>query len=100
MITLPSGPSRLTSLALPSGNRKTLSCNSTRRWQWLDPETRDALFAHARSRGVTPAMMTWNLSPEFAPGMAEVVVTRTVPPLHDMDVVDVDAIRSFGHDFG
>ncbi len=43
--------------ALPSANRKTLSRNSTRRWQWFDPQTRDALFAHARSRGVTPAMM-------------------------------------------
>src|SRR6202000_2355930 len=31
--------------------------NSTRRWQWLDPETRNALFAYARSLGVTPAMM-------------------------------------------
>ncbi|OBK41750.1 non-ribosomal peptide synthetase [Mycobacterium sp. 1245111.1] len=42
---------------LPSGNRKSLSRNSTRRWQWLDPQTRDALFAHARAHGVTPAMM-------------------------------------------
>ena len=42
---------------LPSTSRKVLSCNSTRRWTWLDPETRHALFAHARSVGVTPAMM-------------------------------------------
>jgi len=42
---------------LPSATRKHLSCNSTRRWQWLDPRTRDALFANARFRGVTPAMM-------------------------------------------
>ncbi|MFZ0226411.1 MAG: amino acid adenylation domain-containing protein, partial [Mycobacterium sp.] len=42
---------------LPSVSRKGISRNSTRRWQWLDPRTRDALFAHARSRGVTPAMM-------------------------------------------
>jgi mycobactin phenyloxazoline synthetase len=42
---------------LPSANRKQLSRNSTRRWQWLDPRTRDALFSGARSRGVTPAMM-------------------------------------------
>ena len=42
---------------LPSTSRKALSRNSTRRWQWLDPETRHALFAHARSLGVTPAMM-------------------------------------------
>jgi mycobactin phenyloxazoline synthetase len=42
---------------LPSTSRKGLSRNSTRRWQWLDPRTRDALFAHARRHGVTPAMM-------------------------------------------
>jgi mycobactin phenyloxazoline synthetase len=42
---------------LPSVNRKGLSRNSTRRWQWLDPQIRDALFTHARARGVTPAMM-------------------------------------------
>jgi mycobactin phenyloxazoline synthetase len=42
---------------LPSTRRKALSRNSTRRWQWLDPETRHALFAHARALGVTPAMM-------------------------------------------
>lgn len=29
---------------------------STRRWHWLDPQTRDALFARAQARGVTPAM--------------------------------------------
>jgi mycobactin phenyloxazoline synthetase len=29
---------------------------STRRWHWLDPTTRDALFAAARARGITPAM--------------------------------------------
>src|SRR5947209_14656531 len=43
--------------ALPSASRKAVSRNSSRRWQWLDPETRDALFAHARAHGVTPAMM-------------------------------------------
>ncbi|ORW51320.1 non-ribosomal peptide synthetase [Mycobacterium paraense] len=32
------------------------SRSSTRRWHWLDPATRDALFARARARGVTPAM--------------------------------------------
>lgn len=32
------------------------SRTSTRRWHWLDPATRDALFARARARGVTPAM--------------------------------------------
>ena len=29
---------------------------STRRWHWLAPETRDALFARAQARGFTPAM--------------------------------------------
>lgn len=41
--------------ALPSvaGRRAN---RSTRRWHWLDPATRDALFARAQARGVTPAM--------------------------------------------
>lgn len=29
---------------------------STRRWHWLDPQTRGALFARAQARGITPAM--------------------------------------------
>lgn len=29
---------------------------SARRWHWLDPHTRDALFARAQARGFTPAM--------------------------------------------
>jgi len=32
------------------------SPKSTRRWHWLNPATRDALFSRARARGVTPAM--------------------------------------------
>lgn len=32
------------------------SNQSTRRWHWLDPQTRDALFAGAQARGITPAM--------------------------------------------
>jgi mycobactin phenyloxazoline synthetase len=43
--------------SLPSTNSNVLSRNSTRRWQWLDAQIRDALFAHSRARGVTPAMM-------------------------------------------
>jgi mycobactin phenyloxazoline synthetase len=43
--------------ALPSASRKALSPCSSRRWQWLDPQTRDALFSYARLHGVTPAMM-------------------------------------------
>ncbi|WP_280828028.1 amino acid adenylation domain-containing protein [Mycobacterium sp. OTB74] len=30
--------------------------HTTRRWHWLAPEVRDALFAAARRRGITPAM--------------------------------------------
>lgn len=41
--------------ALPSIGAR--GCNhSTRRWHWLDPQTRDALFARAQRRGITPAM--------------------------------------------
>jgi len=49
--------------------------HTTRRWIWLDPETRDALFAAARRRGVTPAMALaasfsdalagWSAEPRF-----------------------------------
>ncbi|MEB4209522.1 amino acid adenylation domain-containing protein [Mycobacterium sp. 94-17] len=41
--------------ALPSiGGRG--SNQSTRRWHWLDPHTRDAMFSRAQARGITPAM--------------------------------------------
>lgn len=40
---------------------------SSRRWHWLDPQTRDALFAHARAHGVTPAM---TLAASFANTLA------------------------------
>jgi mycobactin phenyloxazoline synthetase len=43
------------------------SRTSTRRWHWLDPATRDALFARARARGVTPAM---TLAAAFADALA------------------------------
>jgi mycobactin phenyloxazoline synthetase len=49
--------------------------HSTRRWHWLEPATRDALFAAARRRGVTPAMALaasfsdalagWSADPRF-----------------------------------
>jgi mycobactin phenyloxazoline synthetase len=42
---------------LPVAIRKALSRRSTRRWHRLDSATRDALFAHARAHGITPAMM-------------------------------------------
>ena len=41
---------------LPPSTGGQHSQQSTRRWHWLDPATRDALFARARARGVTPAM--------------------------------------------
>ncbi|MGO9183500.1 non-ribosomal peptide synthetase [Mycobacterium sp.] len=60
--------------ALPAvGGRN--SHRSTRRWHWLDPATRDGLFARARARGVTPAMTLaavyanalahWSTAPRF-----------------------------------
>ncbi|MBU9765739.1 amino acid adenylation domain-containing protein [Mycobacterium sp. TNTM28] len=49
--------------------------HTTRRHHWLDPETRDALFAAARKRGITPAMALaasfsdalagWSAEPRF-----------------------------------
>lgn len=61
--------------ALPEAPGQHSAPKSTRRWQWLDPRTRDALFARARSRGVTPAMTlagsfantlaVWSSSPRF-----------------------------------
>jgi mycobactin phenyloxazoline synthetase len=42
-------------LPQPIGNPGD-SHSTTRRWHWLDPATRDALFDHARARSVTPAM--------------------------------------------
>ncbi|WP_233213530.1 non-ribosomal peptide synthetase [Mycobacterium hubeiense] len=48
---------------------------TTRRWHWLDPQTRDALYAAARRRGLTPAMAVaasfsgalagWSAEPRF-----------------------------------
>jgi mycobactin phenyloxazoline synthetase len=43
------------------------SVKSTRRWHWLDPATRDALFARAQARGITPAM---TLAAAFANALA------------------------------
>ncbi|MBN3453842.1 amino acid adenylation domain-containing protein [Mycobacterium sp. DSM 3803] len=41
--------------------------HTTRRHHWLDPQTRDALFAAARKRGITPAMA---LAASFADALA------------------------------
>lgn len=51
----PALPSPVAVGAAPAGERPDVA-TSTRRWHWLDPETRDALFARARARGITPAM--------------------------------------------
>jgi mycobactin phenyloxazoline synthetase len=48
---LPDPPWLPRPVGMPHDRRRT-----SRRWHWLDPATRDALFGHARSRGVTPAM--------------------------------------------
>lgn len=40
----------------PPAGAPTDPRRSTRRWHWLDPDTRDALFGQARAHGVTPAM--------------------------------------------
>ncbi len=51
------------------------SQQSTRRWHWFDPATRDALFSRARARGITPSMTLaaafsnalacWSTTPRF-----------------------------------
>jgi len=61
--------------ALPQAGERSRTPKSTRRWHWLDPTTRDALFAAARARGITPAMAlagsfantlaAWSSSPRF-----------------------------------
>ena len=48
---LPDPPALPRPTGIPADPRR-----STRRWHWLDPETRDALFTQARARGITPAM--------------------------------------------
>ncbi len=76
------------------------SRTSTRRWHWLDPATRDTLFARARARGVTPAM---TLAAAFAHALARWSGARfllNVPlfgrrPLHpDVDLVVGDFTSS------
>ena len=51
------------------------SHQSSRRWHWFDPATRDALFSRARTRGITPSMTLaaafsnalarWSTTPRF-----------------------------------
>ncbi|OBG40246.1 non-ribosomal peptide synthetase [Mycolicibacter heraklionensis] len=59
----------------PPAGAPTDPRRSTRRWHWLDPDTRDALFSQARAHGVTPAMTlaasfshtlaSWSDAPRF-----------------------------------
>lgn len=68
---------RIPELPEPPGLPVTLDAadTSSRRWHWLDPQTRDALFAHAHARGITPAMTLaaafahtvarWSVEPRF-----------------------------------
>ncbi len=61
--------------ALPEAPGQHSAPKSSRRWHWLHPTTRDALFAAARARGITPAMAlagsfantlaVWSSSPRF-----------------------------------
>jgi mycobactin phenyloxazoline synthetase len=61
--------------ALPEAPGQHNAPKSARRWHWLHPTTRDALFAAARARGITPAMAlagsfantlaVWSSSPRF-----------------------------------
>ncbi|ORA83310.1 non-ribosomal peptide synthetase [Mycobacterium malmoense] len=77
------------------------SRTSTRRWHWLDPASRDALFAHARARGITPAM---TLAAAFANALARWSATSRIllnvplfgrQPLHpDVDLLVGDFTSS------
>lgn len=59
----------------PPAGAPTDPRRSTRRWHWLDADTRDALFGQARAHGVTPAMTlaasfshtlaSWSDAPRF-----------------------------------
>jgi mycobactin phenyloxazoline synthetase len=61
--------------ALPEAPGQHTAPISSRRWHWLHPTTRDALFTAARARGITPAMALagsfantlalWSSSPRF-----------------------------------
>lgn len=69
---------------------------SIRRWHWLDPATRDALFDHARTRGVTPAMTfaasfahtlgRWSAEPRFLLNV----------PLFDREPLHADVAKLVG----
>ncbi len=77
------------------------SHQSTRRWHWLDPATRDALFSRGRARGITPAM---TLAAAFASALGRWSATSrfllNVPlfgrqPLHpDVDLLVGDFTSS------
>lgn len=83
-------PPRLPEPAVAPGNPR----RSTRRWHWLDPDARDALFGHAQRRGITPAMaLAASFSHTLACWSTEPRFLLNVPmfgrePLH----ADVDAL--------
>jgi mycobactin phenyloxazoline synthetase len=52
---------------LPMAPSGRAAPTSSRRWHWLDPRTRDVLFARSRARGLTPAM---TLAAVFAHSLA------------------------------
>ena len=68
--------------------------HTTRRHHWLDPQTRDALFAAARRRGITPAMtLAASFSDALAGWSAEPRFLLNVPMFgRDQHHPDVDAL--------
>jgi mycobactin phenyloxazoline synthetase len=72
------------------------SVKSIRLWHWLDPETRDALFARARARGITPAMA---LAAVFANALARWSATSRFllnVPLFERQALHPDVDRLVG----
>ncbi|OHU98270.1 non-ribosomal peptide synthetase [Mycobacterium talmoniae] len=95
------------------------SRTSSRRWHWLDPHTRDALFAKARARGITPAMTLaaafantlarWSAGPRFLlnvplfgreplhPDVDRLVGDFTSSLLLDIDLTDTATATARAH---
>jgi mycobactin phenyloxazoline synthetase len=92
---------------------------SSRRWHWLDSGMRDALFARARARGVTPAMALaatfahtlarWSAGPRFLlnvplfgreplhPDVDDLVGDFTSSLLLDIDLAGTDTATARAH---
>ncbi len=105
---LPDAPA----LPLVPATQQSEPHRSGRRWHWLDPRTRDALFERARRHGVTPAMAlaasfadtvaSWSAEPRFLlniplfgreplhPDIDKVVGDFTSSLLLDVDLVNAD----------